>query len=101
MYRDDIIIIRYYYDVGDKSLKSEFYVERICSDENIRPELYEYGENNEDINRILNERDLTQEDVFKIYEWILYDKILTDWFNANEGNTRFSIDNLGNVVFIE
>lgn len=40
-------------------------------------------------------------DVFEIHEWIIYDKPLTDWFNANDGNTRFSIEDLGNVVFIE
>ncbi len=100
---EDRIKIGYDYDVCEKTLKNELYIRRTYTDENIDWEKYEL-ENQEDLEKIkviLNERGITDEDILKIRKWLLYDKVLTDWFKANEGKTRFSMDDLGKVEFIE
>lgn len=97
---EDIVAIGYHYDIGNKTLENVFFIVREYIDKNIEVDYYAFRDE-EDVKQILNERGITEEDISEIREWLLYDKVLTDWFDANEGNTRFSIDDLGNVNFIE
>ncbi len=50
---------------------------------------------------ILAETGITAEDLETIHHWLLYERILNDFFNYNEGKTRFSIDDLGDIKIAE
>lgn len=58
---------------------------------------YEPITNETEINDFLSRHNLTVKDLDKLQEWFLYDKILVDFFDANEGSTRFTIDDMGKV----
>ena len=82
------IVYSYTYDIEEKCLKEKVgYV----------------GEKTTvDIQEVLlmvEKSGLTKEDLLQYKKYFLYDKLLTDWLAVNE--SRFSINDLGNVEFIE
>lgn len=97
------IIYRYRYDIKTKKLHENLeceYGERSSGESNEYLEGYkEYSEDLQEILVIIEKSGLTKEDLIEYKKYFLYDKLLTDWLAANY--SRFSIENLGNVEFIE
>ncbi len=97
----DVFIIVYYYDVENKSLKErmEYYrvfgtiVDGVFETDSSKGSI-DYN-TDEEKEQFLRHFGLTMDDVYVLREWVLYDKVLADWFTHNKFNTRFSPDNLG------
>ncbi|TRW22690.1 TipC family immunity protein [Criibacterium bergeronii] len=95
---EDSINLGYRYNVYKKKLEDDIRINRYFS-ENHQKDV-EYS-NYEDAKHILLERGLTKEYLEEKRHWMLYEKILPDWFEANKYFTRFSMNNLGNVKIVE
>ena len=60
-----------------------------------------FSENKDDIDDFLSRHDLTWEEIEELHNWFLYDKILVDWFEANDAKSRFSLNNLGRFTLVD
>ncbi len=49
----------------------------------------------------LSDREITAQDLEEIHQWLLYDRILNDFFINNENKTRFSMEDLGDFEIAE
>ena len=93
------IIYRYTYDINTKQLKEtvecdygEIY--------NENPRFFrEHTENPQEILLMIEKAGLTKEDLLQYKKYFLYDKLLTDWLDANF--SRFSANRWGRVEYTE
>ena len=97
------IIYRYTYDIKKKQLTETVecdYGELYSGEFNEYPESYkEHTKNLQEILLIIEEAGLTKEDLMKYKQYFLYDKLLTDWLDANL--SRFSAKRWGRIEYIE
>jgi len=52
------------------------------------------------ISEYMHRYSITREDIARHNDFILFESILPRWFEANEGKTRFSMENLGRLEII-
>jgi len=97
------IIFSYTYDVRKKQLTEIvecYYGELAYGDRNGDIVYYkEYIDDLQEVLEFIEANGLTKADLNKYKKYFLYDKLLTDWLDANL--SRFSANRLGNVEFIE
>lgn len=89
---EDTISLKYSYDVSSRTL-TKLNI-RLYSE---NPSIGSYTEMNKDIEDFLQRRSLTWEELDKMQEDFLYNKFLKDWFEANEGKVKYSLDDLGKI----
>ena len=97
------IIYRYTYDIKTKQLHETvecLYGELYSGEFNeYREEFRERTKNPQEILLVIEEAGLTKEDLIKYKQYFLYDKLLTDWLDANL--SRFSAKRWGRIEYIE
>lgn len=52
------------------------------------------------VREFLESKGLAEVDIEKWNNYFLYEKVLSDWFQANTGKTHYSMENLGNLEII-
>ncbi len=97
------IVFRYTYDIKTKKLTETVgcrYGELYSGEFNQYSEDYkEHTENLQEILLIIEKSGLTEEDLLQYKKYFLYDKLLTDWSDANF--SRFSANRWGKVEYTE
>jgi len=97
------IIFSYTYDVRKKQLTETVecrYGELAYGDRNGDIVYYkEYIDDLQEVLEFIEANGLTKEDLIKYKQYFLYDKLLTDWLDANY--SRFSANRWGRVKYIE
>jgi hypothetical protein len=89
--------LNYEYDVNSKTLSG--LPLRVIEREYTRRE-DSFSMTREDARSFLGEHDI---DIAKVEEWnqyYLYEKVLSDWFRYNGWQSRFNLNNLGNVKMV-
>lgn len=91
----DIVSLKYSYNLKNRTLQKKNII--LLKHESSNDSVSKVSNEDFDINDFLKARDITYEDLAKKQEWFLYEKFLPDWFAANSGNSKYSLDDLGKV----
>ena len=53
------------------------------------------------VGKYFEENNITREMIEEYQHYLIYEKILPDWFAGNKENSRFSLENLGDFTVVD
>jgi len=59
------------------------------------------GNKDKTLEEILQENNITQQDIRSYQEYFLYEKLLTDWVTGNKERSLFTVDDFGEFTIID